>query len=44
MLPGSFLFDSQGVLVWSRFGIITRNDPELTAIMATLLSAAPEVL
>ncbi|MCZ6600293.1 MAG: redoxin domain-containing protein [Acidobacteria bacterium] len=41
MLPGSFLFDSQGVLVWSRLGIVTRNDPELTAVMAQLLSPAP---
>ncbi|TDI43251.1 MAG: TlpA family protein disulfide reductase [Acidobacteria bacterium] len=41
MLPGSFLFDSQGVLVWSRFGVITRNDPELTTVLAQLLSPAP---
>jgi peroxiredoxin len=41
MLPVSFLFDGRGVLVWSRFGIVTRNDPELTAVMTQLLAPAP---
>ncbi|HKY31842.1 MAG TPA: TlpA disulfide reductase family protein, partial [Candidatus Polarisedimenticolia bacterium] len=29
MLPGSFLFDAQGILVWRRDGVIHRDDPEL---------------
>ncbi len=28
-LPGSFLFDSKGVLVWSRIGLLEKDDREL---------------
>jgi len=36
MLPGSFLFNEDGVLVWSRFGIVTPGDAELTAALDNL--------
>lgn len=36
-LPGSFLFDRRGVLVWSKFGLLEPGDPELAAAMARAL-------
>jgi thiol-disulfide isomerase/thioredoxin len=41
ILPASFLFDRQGVLVWSRVGVIWQDDPELAAAISKALAAAP---
>jgi thiol-disulfide isomerase/thioredoxin len=34
VLPATFLFDPEGVLVWRRFGVIRAGDPELSAALA----------
>lgn len=39
MLPATFLFDRQGILVWSRIGIVERNDPDLGAAIRKALAA-----
>ena len=36
-LPGTFLFDREGVLVWSRVGVIEPGDPDLKAALKKAL-------
>ena len=40
-LPATFLFDPGGVLIWSRQGVVHRNDTELVAILEDLAAPAP---
>jgi peroxiredoxin len=42
MLPASFLFDRQGILVWSRIGLLDKDDPDLAAAIGKALTAAGE--
>ena len=39
MLPASFLFDKEGLLVWSRIGLIGKDDPELAKALESALTA-----
>jgi thiol-disulfide isomerase/thioredoxin len=38
-LPASYLFDRQGLLVWSQVGAIGKNDPGLAAALERALRA-----
>ena len=40
MLPASFLFDREGVLIWSHVGLLRHGDPELTRHLERVLSRA----
>jgi peroxiredoxin len=44
MLPGSYLFDQEGILVWSRLGVVTPDDAELTAALDSLRLSDPATL
>lgn len=39
-LPSTFLFDREGVLVWTRVGVIEPGDPELKAALRKALQAS----
>ncbi len=38
-LPGTFLFDAEGVLVWRRNGVVEDGDPELARALERVLDA-----
>ena len=39
MLPASFLFDKEGLLIWSRIGLIGKDDPGLAKALAGAVEA-----
>jgi len=44
MLPGSYLFNRDGILVWSRLGVVTPDDAELRAALDSLRLPGPSTL
>jgi peroxiredoxin len=44
MLPGSFLFNRDGILVWSRLGVVAPDDTELATALDSLRMSGPSTL